>query len=128
MAKKVISAMILIIIICMGINLFCYDIYAGDTIDTVMNGARNFIKEGSEVPIEEVSLKNTSDLIFTIVLAIAMVTAVIVGMIIGISFMVASIDEKAKIKEALLPYVVGCAVAFGAIGIWKLAITILSSW
>ncbi len=130
MTKRIISASIIIMIICMGINLYCYDIYAdwGDTIDGVMNGADKFLDKGKDAPVSEVNLKNASDDIFTIVLGIAMVVSVIVGMIIGIKFMVASIDEKAKVKEALVPYVVGCAVAFGAIGIWKLAITILSSW
>ena len=47
-------------------------------------------------------------------------------MIIGIQFMMALVEEKAKIKEALMPYFVGCMVVFGAFGLWKLAITILS--
>ena len=130
MTKKIISAIILIAIIGIGINLYYYDTYAAwdDTIDGVMSGAEGFLEKGKDVPINENKLASTSNIIFAIVLGIAMVIAVIVGMIIGIKFMVASIDEKAKVKEALVPYVVGCAVAFGAIGIWKLAITILSSW
>ena len=54
--------------------------------------------------------------------------AVIIGMVIGIQFMTASVEEKAKIKESLVPYVVGCVVVFGAFGIWKLAVTVLSAW
>lgn len=132
MTKKIMSAMILIIIICIGINLYCYEIYASDwgfTIDGILNGADSFIEKGkNDTAIDETKLKTTSNDMFVIIAGIAMVTSVIVGMIIGIKFMVASIDEKAKVKEAIVPYVVGCAVAFGAIGIWKLAIAILSSW
>ena len=41
--------------------------------------------------------------------------------------MIASAEDKAKIKEAMIPYVLGCIVIFGAFGIWKLAITILNN-
>ncbi len=57
-----------------------------------------------------------------------MVVAVIVGLIIGIRFMVSGVDEKAKIKEELMPYVIGCFIIFGAFGIWKIIVSILSSW
>ncbi len=30
-----------------------------------------------------------------------------------------SVEAKAQIKEKLIPYVVGCAIMFGAFGIWK---------
>ena len=57
-----------------------------------------------------------------------MVVAVIIGLVIGIKFMVSSVEEKAKIKELLLPYVVGCGVVFGAFGIWSLVVNILLGW
>ena len=73
--------------------------------------------------------KNVGFLVaITLVLAIALVVAVVIGMVIGIQFMTASVEEKAKIKESLLPYAVGCVVVFGAFGIWKLAINVLSNW
>ena len=39
--------------------------------------------------------------------------------------MVGSMDEKAKVKESLIPFVIGCVIIFGAFGIWKLIATIL---
>ena len=39
--------------------------------------------------------------------------------------MVGGAEEKANIKEVLVPYVVGCIVIFGAFAIWKLIVTIL---
>ena len=41
--------------------------------------------------------------------------------------MVGSVEEQAKIKETLIPYVIGCVIIFGAFGIWKLLVTLLSS-
>lgn len=99
-----------------------------DTIDGVMQGAEGFLQKGKDIPVDETQLKGTSDFIFNLLLGFAMIAAVIVGMVIGIKFMMASIEEKAQIKEALVPYVVGCVVVFGAFGIWKVAVTILSSW
>lgn len=49
----------------------------------------------------------------------------IVGIIIGIQFMVASAEDKAKVKEALVPYVIGCVVIFGAFTIWSVVVNIM---
>lgn len=46
----------------------------------------------------------------------------LVGTIIGIQFMLASAEDKAKVKEALIPYIIGCAVIFGAFTIWSIAV------
>lgn len=99
-----------------------------DSVDGTIAGAKDFLGAGSHTPIQHDELKETSNFIFNLLLAFAMIAAVIIGMVIGMKFMVASIEEKAKVKEALVPYVAGCVVVFGAFGIWKLAVIILSSW
>lgn len=98
------------------------------TIDGVMQGAEGFLTKGKDIPIDEGQLKTTSNFIFNLLLGFAMIVAVAIGVVIGIKFMMASVEEKAQIKEALVPYVVGCVVVFGAFGIWKVAIGILSGW
>jgi len=108
--------------------LFCTKTYAADTTDSVVEGANAFLKAGDETVIQESRLNSTSNFIFELLFAIAIIAAVIIGMIIGIQFMMGGIDEKAKLKEALLPYFVGCVVVFGAFGIWKLTVTVLSKW
>ena len=47
-----------------------------------------------------------------------------VGTIIGIQFMIASAEDKAKVKEALVPYIIGCVVIFGAFTIWSIVVNI----
>ena len=37
--------------------------------------------------------------------------------------MIGSAEEKAQIKDALIPFVIGCIVIFGAFGIWKIFVT-----
>ena len=77
--------------------------------------------------INDTKLKEGSDLLFNSLLTIGTVAAVIVGAVLGIQFMVGSVEQKAKIKDSLIPYVAGCIVIFGAFGIWKLVITILNN-
>lgn len=129
MTKKIICVILLTIILFLSINICNYTkVYATDTVDDIMDGANDFLEAGSSTTIDENKLSKTSDFIYNLLLAIAIILAVVIGMIIGIQFMMAGVDEKAKIKEQLLPYVVGCVVVFGAFGIWKLAVTILSKW
>ena len=55
-----------------------------------------------------------------LILVIGICVAVITISILGIKFMLGSIEEKAQVKEALIPFVIGCVVVFGAFGIWKI--------
>lgn len=127
--SKIIYVTLITIFLTVFINICPQQVYAADTLDDIMSGADDFIEKGQQGPgINEDELMKTSDMIFNTLLAIAIVIAVIVGMIIGIQFMISGVEEKAKIKEALLPYVISCIVVFGAFGIWKIAVTLLSSW
>ncbi|MCL2354551.1 MAG: hypothetical protein FWC68_01420 [Oscillospiraceae bacterium] len=69
-------------------------------------------------------LQQVSRQIYVPLMVIAIILATIIGTIIGIKIMIASVDEKAKAKEALIPFVIGCMVAFGAFTIWRMAMTI----
>ena len=66
------------------------------------------------------------DNIYSIIFPLGVATTVIIGGAIGIKFMVSGVEERAKVKESLIPYAIGCVVIYGAFGIWKLAIVILS--
>ena len=39
--------------------------------------------------------------------------------------MVSTAEDKAKVKEALIPYIVGCIVVFSAFIVWKIIIELL---
>lgn len=117
--------LILVVILFFSIGMNCTKIYAAGA-SSVMEGAENFLKSGNQNVVQGRELHSASNFIFYILFAIAIATAVIIGMIIGIRFMVSGVEEKAKIKEELLPYFVGCVIVFGAFGIWGLTVTILS--
>ena len=91
------------------------------------------IKQGSEFSsggdigqtnIDQKQIRENSNIIFNTLLGIGTAVAVMIGGILGIKFMMASAEGKAQIKEMLIPYIIGCAVIFGAFGIWKLIITV----
>ena len=95
--------------------------------DSVLDAGEGFIDTGKSQtsPIKASQIKTVSDQIYNILLAIGTVIAVIIGAILGIQFMVGSMDDKAKVKESLIPFVIGCVIIFGAFGIWKIVATIL---
>ena len=95
-------------------------------LSNMVSGADNFIQDGqASSQIDNEDIHNLSDSIYNILLIIGTIIAMIVGVVLGIQFITGSVEAKSKVKEALIPYVVGCIVIFGAFGIWKLAITIL---
>lgn len=101
------------------------------TVDDVFSDADDFIKDGenqinSSGGINESKLRSTTDFLYNLLLAIGIVVAVIVGSILGIKYMMGSVEEKAEYKQTLLAYVISCAVVFGAFGIWKLVVNVLS--
>lgn len=99
------------------------------TIDDIMSGADSFVNEGEKnVSINEDELGNTANFLYNLLLAFGIITAVIVGSILGIKYMIGSVEEKAEYKQTLLAYLISCVVVFGAFGIWKLVINILSSF
>lgn len=121
------NGLILIIILSLLVlSMNCSYTYASSLGD-VINGADSFIEAGKgDEKINSGSLKSLSNTIYYVLLVIGIAIAMIVGVVLGIQFMVGSVEQKSKVKESLIPYFAGCVVVFGAFGIWKLVVTILS--
>lgn len=77
--------------------------------------------------MDTTNIKDTSDALYNLLLAVATVVAIVVGAILGVKYMTAGIDEKVKVKESLFPYFISCIVVFGSLGIWKLVVSIMSN-
>ena len=92
----------------------------------VISGGDSFIQAGKNgsAQIDKGSLQNASSSIYNILLICGVIIAVLIGSIMGIKFMIGSVEEKAEIKAALVPFAIGCIVVFGAFGIWKIVVTI----
>ena len=77
--------------------------------------------------LDREKLKETVEKVYNILFAIGVAISVGAGAIIGIKFMVGSVEEQAKVKEMLAPYVIGCIVVFGGFGIWKIIMKLAGS-
>ena len=118
---KIISLIIITIF-----SLLSTTTYASDFVTE----ADDFLQAGQTSPtvtIPESTTKTMSDMIYNILLAVAIVIAVVVGAFIGIQYIMGSVNEKVKVVEGLVPYVAGCIVVFGAFTIWKIVVTILQN-
>ena len=97
------------------------------TIGTIISGADDFLNMGDANVLPEDNIQEMSNIIYNTLLIIGVILAVIVGIFLGIQFVTGSVEQKSKIKESLIAYIVGCIVIFGAFGIWKLVVTVLQS-
>ena len=99
---------------------------AGSSLEDMMDDADSFVSKGNEDnAINNTELANLSSVIYNIVLQVGIAVATLIGVILGIKFMLESAEGKAEIKKMLLVYVIGCIVVFGAFGIWKLVVTLI---
>lgn len=106
-------------------------------LDGIIDGADKFEQIGANAYkttntvistlVNNDGMKTASDSIYNMLLTAGVIIAVIIGIVIAIQFITGSIEEKAKVKETLIPYVAGCAIIFGAFAIWKIVITVLQS-
>lgn len=120
-AKKVIVFLVMLVLCT---YLSSTSVYATGLDKVISDGDKFLTQRDKNSVIDEQALSNTSNTVYNILFTIAVVLAFGVGMIIGIQFIVASVDEKAKIKETLVPYIVGVFIIFSAFTVWKIAIEI----
>lgn len=102
---------------------------SGESLDNMIGSAEDFAKESdpNTLALKQSELQSLSSLLFNIILNIAVVVSVLVGLYIGIQFITGSVEQKANVKEMIMPYVIGCFVVYGALGIWKIVVTILQN-
>ena len=110
-----------------------------NTSGTDKDGLDDMIKDAQDFENREMEDKNLvlvddpgklsdfSSSLYTILLVAGTAVTVIIGVVLGIKYMVGSVDEKAEYKKMLLPYLAGCIAIYGSLGIWQLAIKILGN-
>lgn len=82
-------------------------------------------KTGSDA-LSKSDMIDANSTIYNALFALGVVLTVIIGGVLGIQFMISSAEDKAKVKEALVPYIIGCSIIYGAFGIWKLVVLVLN--
>lgn len=112
-----------IVLISIFILMFGFNTSYASDIGDIFNGANNFVNAAGE-EVDKDKVKPVSDAIYKILMALGISIAVIMSGILGIKFMIGSVEEKAKVQEQLIPYVIGCVVIFGAFTIWSIVVNI----
>lgn len=122
MQKIVLKIVSIIIIFVLILSIFPINSFSGWADD-----AKTFLSKADQTAtVDENKLASASNEVYGMLSSVGMVASVIVGIILGIKYMMASVEEKANVKESLTPYFIGCVVIFGAFGIWKLVINTFS--
>lgn len=110
-----------------------------NTSGTDKDGLDDMIKDAEDFEKREIEDKNLvlvddpgklsdfSSSLYTILVVAGTAVTVIIGVVLGVKYMVGSVDEKAEYKKMLLPYLAGCIAIYGSLGIWQLAIKILGN-
>lgn len=110
--------------------------YAKVTLDSVISGGDTFIDRGRNgvdsngkkiETFDDEKFEGNIKSIFKFVYTIGIILSVIISAILGIQIMLASPEEKAEIKEKLIPYIIGCIVTFGAFSIWAIVMNLAGS-
>lgn len=99
--------------------------------DEIIEEGKDFLDRGKEnqgeITISGDKVKNASNMIYNVLFAVGIGIAALIGIYLGIKMMMSSAEDKASIKEALLPYFVGVIIMFASFSIWKLILILLQA-
>ena len=124
--KKVLISIIIFSVIILG--GFCNYSNADTTFDATISQGDSFISTGKNqkdiATINGTKFSNVVKKVYNILLIIGVAISVIIVGVMGIRIITGSAEDKAEIKEQMVPYLIGCGVMFGAFTIWKIAMVI----
>ena len=102
---------------------------AASTLDDVLSKGDDFLNAADDTTntIDEGDLQELSGFISGVLLSIAIGVTILSGVALGIKFVTQSIEDKAKIKEAMVPWVIVILVSFGAFTIWEIAVNVFQN-
>ena len=129
MKKMLFKVCLITLLILCNLSVYSTTCMADGSLDDVMNNGNSFLNAGSEssTMIDQNDLKSLSNFISGVLLTIAIGVTVITVAIMGLNFITQSIEEKAKVKESMVPWVIGIIVSFGAFTIWEVAVNLFQS-
>ena len=129
MKKMLFKICLITLLVLCSLSLYSTTCMADSSLDDIMNNGNSFLNAGSEssTMIDQNDLKSLSNFISGVLLTIAIGVTVITGAIMGLNFITQSIEEKAKVKESMVPWIIGIIVSYGAFTIWEVAVNLFQS-
>lgn len=118
--KKKIMNIIVIIITCISINMYHNEVFArlpteDDEVDIGYATGINpddYEPDSLDTAIGADRMKNIGNSIIGTLQIIGTILSVSVLIVLGIKYMMGSVEEKAEYKKAMMPYVVGAIMVF----------------
>ena len=85
--------------------------------EDVLSDTENFIPTEEDPPEDFLTMAN---IVLTVITTVGMVVSVLIVAIIGIKYMIGSVEEKAEYKKDMIPYLVGAVLTFSITSIVKI--------
>lgn len=120
MVKKISIFIIILTLILAIIPIKTYATGSGSIFDSIINP--DLYSPGKEESPEAMEIAN---LITGIIYYAGIFISVGALMIIGIKYMLGSVEEKAQYKEVMMPYIIGAVLLFGGVNILKIIETVV---
>lgn len=70
--------------------------------------------DGDTTTVDTQKITNTTNNIVKVIAVVGVIVSVIVLMILGIKYMIGSVEEKAEYKKTMMPYIIGMTILFAA--------------
>lgn len=122
--SRIIKIVLIIVVLLLLVNYTgIIKVYGASDLYSWSNAAESFVESADpNINFKDEDLESPSTLIYNVLSSIGIIISLAVGGILGIKYMMTSVEEKAEVKETILPYLIGCFIIFGAFGIWKIII------
>lgn len=131
MNKKIIS-IVMVVMMCISINLFSTNVYAAPTADSGGSATSSWTtvnpdsyKPGRMEGADRV--KDMGNVIIGTIQIIGTILSVIVLVVLGIKYMVGSVEEKASYKKSMMPYVLGAVMVFAITNLLGIIVNITNN-
>ena len=108
MVKKILIVFIVIIIV------MCFSLHVMAFSQDDLNAMKNISN-----PSNYGTFTAKASFVLGIAQAVGIITAIVCLIMMGIKLVGGSLEDKAEVKKALIPYVIGTVLLFGAVGIMQ---------
>ena len=124
---KILKKIVLLLAIVALITIIPTRVSAVSSFSQMQSQANSWLQQGSaSQPITETEIKEKLLPIANILVGIATIVFLIVGSILGAKYMMSGADDKAKLKEKLIWFVIAMVAVYGAVGIFNLIINVMN--
>ena len=105
----------------------CSNVF-GFSLDDIYSSGQDFINRGSQnVAITTEDAINAFVPVGITLVGIATIVLVIVGLVMGVKYMIAGANEKAQLKQKLIYFVISVVLVYGATGIFALVVNVFNN-